>query len=388
MKQINKILEKKETTLLLPLLVAVVVSLQNYLQGINHFWGSDYTFYNNYVIFKFSFLNLVENKNLYILHLDNYADLYKYSPAFAVFMAPFAYLPDLVGLFLWNTLNCVIFYVALSSLVGSNIRKLIFFLGFTVLELVLTTQSSQSNALITGLIILAFSYMEKGKFAAATFCLIAGTFIKLFAVVGILLFVFYSKKFRAFLFLCLWTVFFILLPLAVVNPSELMAQYKNWFQMLSNDHATSIGMSVFTIVASLFGNVNKITVLLIGTCLLLLPLLNFKRYSEYQFRVWYLAAILIWIVIFNHKGESPTYIIAMTGCAIWGAYAAFTKKVKFTLLLTWVFTSLIKTDIVPPAAKAMLNLNVINALMPTVVFFIILFSLLEYRKRVSFRLTA
>ena len=29
-----------------------------------------------------------------------------------------------------------------------------------------------------------------------------------------------------------------------------------------------------------------------------------------------LAAILVWVVIFNHKAESPTYIIAMMGIGI------------------------------------------------------------------------
>jgi hypothetical protein len=61
--------------------------------------------------------------------------------------------------------------------------------------------------------------------------------------------------------------------------------------------------------------------------------------------------MLIWVIIFNHKAESPTYIIAVAGVGIW--YFAMPKAAWRTSLfwLVFIFTSLATTDICPPALK-------------------------------------
>jgi len=60
---------------------------------------------------------------------------------------------------------------------------------------------------------------------------------------------------------------------------------------------------------------------------------------------------LIWIVIFNHKAESPTYIIALSGVAIW--YFSKEKNVVNLALLFLAFflTSLAVTDIFPKVLR-------------------------------------
>lgn len=55
----------------------------------------------------------------------------------------------------------------------------------------------------------------------------------------------------------------------------------------------------------------------------------------------------MWVVIFNHKAESPTYIIAMTGIAIW---FVMSEKNKLNLILfasALILTSISSTDIFP-----------------------------------------
>ena len=50
-----------------------------------------------------------------------------------------------------------------------------------------------------------------------------------------------------------------------------------------------------------------------------------------------LASIMIWVVIFNHRAESPTFIIAITGVALW-YYAQQQKPENYVLLvLAFVF---------------------------------------------------
>ncbi|MBK8088139.1 MAG: DUF2029 domain-containing protein [Chitinophagaceae bacterium] len=90
-------------------------------------------------------------------------DYYKYSPTFSLFMAPLANLPDSVGLFLWNLLNVLVLYFALRRLPLSSNKTHLLMLGFVFLELLTSTQNSQSNALIAGLIIFAFTSLERKK---------------------------------------------------------------------------------------------------------------------------------------------------------------------------------------------------------------------------------
>ena len=63
------------------ILVTVLASLAKYLHVRDQF-----TNYNNYVIFRNSFLHLISNKDIYAWYLDEQWDLYKYSPSFAAFM--------------------------------------------------------------------------------------------------------------------------------------------------------------------------------------------------------------------------------------------------------------------------------------------------------------
>ena len=74
-------------------------------------------------------------------------------------------------------------------------------------------------------------------------------------------------------------------------------------------------------------------------------------YKEAVFKMLILASMLIWVVIFNHKAESPTYIIAVAGVGIW--YFATPRAGWRTILLftVLVFTSLSNTDLFPPYIK-------------------------------------
>ena len=70
-------------------------------------------------------------------------------------------------------------------------------------------------------------------------------------------------------------------------------------------------------------------------------------YTNYQFKVWGVAAMLIWVVIFNHMAESPTFIIAMAGASIW-FFSKSASGLDFILfILVFISVSLSPTDIIP-----------------------------------------
>ena len=100
------------------------------------------------------------------------------------------------------------------------------------------------------------------------------------------------------------------LPLISIDYSNLTEQYKNWGVMLANDHDSSLGFSVMGWLHTWFHlNTNKNLVLLAGIIIYLIPLVRYKNWGNEKYRLLMLASTLIWVVIFNHKAESPTFVI-------------------------------------------------------------------------------
>jgi hypothetical protein len=351
--------------------ISIVISFVKINLGVNDFWGGNYTHYNNFVVFKSSFHHLIENINLYEYYPNEYADLFKYSPTFALMMIVFHYLPESIGLIIWNLINFLVLYYAIFTLNSVDYFKKLGIFSFLLFELILSTQNSQCNALLAGLLILAFNLLEKGKNEHATFIIALGAFIKVYSLIGCLLLLFYPNKIKSIATLTIWFLLLFILPLLFVDISKLLWQYENWYTLLKADQNESIGMSLFAFTHFLLPvNYFKASTLLFGLIILFTPLLKLKQFNNPLFRINYLAFILIWIVVINHKAESPTYVIAMSGIAIW----YFTNpKIFFNttlLLLAFFFTSIWTTDIVPYSFKDnFIPLNFVKSFFPILILF-------------------
>jgi hypothetical protein len=350
MNAINRFLVNPKALLSLFLAIAVFAALQSYFADLKTFEDNPrlYTCYNNYVIFKQSFFHLVEGKDLYILYLEEQWDLFKYSPAFALLFGLFAYLPDPVGLSLWAILNAVVLFYSVYYLPNIDIRTKGLILIFVFSETLTTLQNEQSNALITGLLIFTFGFLERRKYWMASLCIVSTIFIKLFGIVGLALYLLYPGKLKLAYTALFWTALFTLLPLLVVDKDQFVFLYKSWANMLSNDHSISDGLSVIGWLKTWFNRqVNKTYVSLVGVVLFCIPLLRIKAYGNYQYRILMLASILIWVVIFNHRAESPTFIIAISGVALWYFSQAQNTENLILLILALIFTGLSSTDLFP-----------------------------------------
>ena len=75
-------------------------------------------------------------------------------------------------------------------------------------------------------------------------------------------------------------------------------------------------------------------------------MLRYKSFTYSSFRQLFLASILIWVVIFNHKAESPAFIIAISGVAIWYSQSRG-KLSSLLLILAFLFTIMSPTDLYP-----------------------------------------
>ncbi|MFT5876281.1 MAG: hypothetical protein ACI9GM_000933 [Salibacteraceae bacterium] len=309
------------------------------------------SFYNNYLIFKNSFFHLLDNHNLYVLYREVQTDLYKYSPTFALGFGFFAYLPDWLGLVLWNSVNALVFYALWQMKLPLVRRKYVVWL-FVLLEFVTNIQSSQSNGLMAGLMILAYVFLERKNVLLATLMVVLSIYLKLFGAVAFALFLFYPDKVKAIGYTLLWMVIFYGLPLLVVSPDELIMQYGNWIELLKNDKPVAFSLSVMGWLKYWFDLVPSGSLLTaIGIVVFLIPLVQIKKYSNPVFRQLILASVLIWVVLFNHKAESPTFIIAMAGVAIW--YFAQPKNTVNLILLIFVlvFSQLAPSDLYPKSIR-------------------------------------
>ncbi len=309
----------------------------------------DYTAYNNYIIFKQSFYHLINGMDLYIAYPDEHWDLFKYSPAFSLLFGFLAILPDSIGLLLWNAINALILVFAIYYLPKLTDQQKGLILLACIPELMTAMQNEQSNGLMAGLIIITFCLCERNNLFLATFCLMLSIYIKLFGIVGFSLFLFYPQKLKMGLYTIFWGLIFFFLPLCVVDLGRLFNIYQSWFHLLRTDQPPTVyGYSVFGWLKMWFHfQPDRIWILIPGVMIYLLPFTKIKMYRDFDFRLIALSSLLIWIVIFNHMAESPTFIIAMAGVSIW----FFTRKstiiniVLFVLAI--ILTSLSATDIFP-----------------------------------------
>ena len=122
--------------------------------------------------------------------------------------------------------------------------------------------------------------------------------------------------------------------------------------MLSIDHEVSQGLSVIGWLQAWFGiQANKMLTALTGAAIFLLPFIRRRCYDHYNFRLLALSSMLIWMVIFNHKAESPTFIIALVGISIWFFMRPRQWWDIALFISAFVLTTLSPTDIFPPFLK-------------------------------------
>src|SRR5262245_7422296 len=307
--------------------------------------------YNNYSIFASSLKVLLAHQSLYVPHPEFHSDLYKYSPTFALFMAPFTWQPVFTGLLCWNLLNGFALFAAIRALWPDE-RRVVATMALVAIELVTSMQNTQSNALVAALIVLAFAQMERAQSWGAGLSIAAGFFLKGYGVAAGLLAVLYPKRFRIIGATLVCGVALAALPLIVVSPDELWRQYGEWSNVRDTfdpERKASV-MRVWARYVDAGGS--ALFVQLAGGLMLLLPFARVRFWQDRPFRLRLLASLLVALVIFNDSAEPPTYIIAMTGCAIWFLSEPTRSRTdRIVTLAIMLGVSLISTDLYPRAFR-------------------------------------
>jgi hypothetical protein len=351
--KIKAIISNRKVIVSIYLLFALASSIPS-LNGSKTFedGGPEYTRYNNYRIFERSFEHLKNNQNLYVLYPQEHWDLYKYTPSFSVFFAMFNSIPDWLGLNLWNLLNSMVLLAAIYYLPKLNDYQKGLILLIVLLELTTSMQNHQSNALIAGLIVFLFGLLERSKHFWAALPVIFSVFIKLFGMVALALFIFYPQKWKSALYSLFWALIIFLLPLFFVDLTQYIKLLHSFFNMLKNDHENSYGLSVMGWLHTWFElDLQKNIVVCIGIFIFLVPFYKLKHYKVFIFRYFILCSVLIWIVIFNHKAESPTFIIAMVGVALWYVMSEKNSLNTSLFITAFILTSISPTDLFPRSLR-------------------------------------
>ena len=341
--------------------------------------------HNNFLIFRGVFWHTIQKLSLYDFYPTEYNDHNHYGPIFSLVIAPFAVVPDAIGLLGWLVVLALGMYYAVRRLPLEEGRQ-IFLYWFCAHELLTALQMQQFNIAIAAIIIGSFAAIEKGREVTAAFLIVLGTFVKLYGVVGLAFFFFVKRKPRFILALIGWSVVCFVAPMLISSPEYVVEQYVEWYERL----AAKNGENTFSLMQniSLLGMIRKISgsasysdllVILPGLALFGLPYLRFGQYRHLAFRYAILSSVLLFVVLFSTGSESSTYIIPFAGIALWYATSPWKRSGWDVALLVFAFvlSSLSPSDLFPRSLREAYVLPyALKALPPTLIWLRLSYELL------------
>lgn len=341
--------------------------------------------HNNFLIFRGVFWHTIQKLSLYDFYPTEYNDHNHYGPIFSLVIAPFAVVPDAIGLLLWLVVLALGMYYAVRRLPLEEGRQ-IFLYWFCAHELLTALQMQQFNIAIAAIIIGSFAAIEKGREVTAAFLIVLGTFVKLYGVVGLAFFFFVKRKPRFILALIGWSVVCFVAPMLISSPEYVIGQYVEWYERL----AAKNGENTFSLMQniSLLGMIRKasgsasysdLLVILPGLALFGLPYLRFGQYRHLAFRYAILSSVLLFVVLFSTGSESSTYIIPFAGIALWYTTSPWKRSGWDVALLVFAFvlSSLSPSDLFPRSLREAYVLPyALKALPPTLIWLRLSYELL------------
>lgn len=310
---------------------------------------------NNFLIFKYVFWHTWERLPLYEPYPAEYSDTNHYGPLFSLVVAPFAVVPQWLGLLLWEVALSLSLYVAVRRLPVAW-RQQLFLLWFCAHELLTALFMSQFNIAIAAIVIGAYVCVERGREGTAAFLIMLGTFVKLYGIVGLAFFFFSRHKVRFVAWLLAWAAVMFALPMLISSPEYVVGQYGAWWESLTEKNAGNMFSGGQN--QSLLGLVRKISrcpdysdlwLIVPGVAAFCLSYLRRRQWAHAPFRLAFLASALLFVVLFSTGSESSSYIIALSGAALWYATAPWGRSRLDVGLMVFAFilTSMSPSDLFP-----------------------------------------
>ena len=310
--------------------------------------------HNNFLVFRGSFWHAWQGLPLYAEYPQEYWDINHYGPLFSLVIAPFAVVPEWLGLLMWCIALSLGLYVAVRRSLLTSGQQL-FVLWFCAHELLTALYMQQFNIAVAAIIVGAFFLIEKERDATAAFLIVLGTLVKIYGIVGLAFFFFSKHKMRFIGALALWGSVLFVAPMVLSSPDYVVGQYQAWFADLiskNSENAESLMQNI-----SLLGMTHRVTglqfsdlwLILPGLLMFAIPYLRISQYQHAAFRQTLLASVLMFTVLFSTGSESSGYIIALVGVVIWYTAAPWQRTRWDVALMVFVFvlTSLSPSDLFP-----------------------------------------
>ena len=310
--------------------------------------------HNNFLVFRGSFWHAWQGLPLYAEYPQEYWDINHYGPLFSLVIAPFAVVPEWLGLLMWCIALSLGLYVAVRRSLLTSGQQL-FVLWFCAHELLTALYMQQFNIAVAAIIVGAFFLIEKERDATAAFLIVLGTLVKIYGIVGLAFFFFSKHKVRFISALALWGAVLFVAPMVLSSPDYVVGQYQAWFADLvskNSENAESLMQNI-----SLLGMTHRVTglqfsdlwLILPGLLMFAIPYLRISQYQYAAFRQTLLASVLMFTVLFSTGSESSGYIIALVGVVIWYTAAPWQRTRWDVALMVFVFvlTSLSPSDLFP-----------------------------------------
>lgn len=321
---------------LIYLAIAILVSLKIYFLET----------WDNYDCFSASFSHLKNNLDLYQPYPLEYQTLFVYSPSFAVLMGLYDFFPDGIGILLWNLTHTIAFITAIHFLPIKENKK-VFLLWFCLVEFITAAENVQTNASVAALIMLVFIFQQQQKTNWSGLFFAAGVFFKIYVLTSGVFFLCFKKRFSFAIKVLAWSLLFFALPLLFISFDQLLFLYGSWLERLQKQSARH-SLSLLGVIDLLhIESLQQGYIIIAGVVTMLLVLIKKEVYQDLEFQLLYLGAILMFTIIFNPGVESPTYIIAIPGVALWYLYGPQKQWRKYLLILVFIFTCLSPTEIFP-----------------------------------------
>jgi hypothetical protein len=301
----------------------------------------------NFEIFRAASRHLLTGQDLYAQYPGQHTDRFKYSPTFALLFEPLAWIPWPVALFLWSALNAFVLFIAVERVLPG--RRGMFAMALLLLEVLRGMQNAQSNALVAALILFSFAALERHRGWRAALAVALGASVKIFPLAALTFAIPRRRALRTGLAAAAVGVALVVLPLVLLSPTALAAQYGSWRGVEASD-AQQRWFSVMELAYRITGaSWPNWPLQLLGTVALVLPLaIRRDRWDEARFRLSYLCSVLLYVVLFNHQAERASYLIAFTGATIWFVAESRTRA-RSALYAVAALTIPVMSTLVPGA---------------------------------------
>lgn len=344
---------------------------------------------NNYQIFKYVFYNTLDQINLYAEYPEHYGDANHYGPLFSIIIAPFALLPDFLGIPLWEMFIAATLLIAIYKLPIQWKGKVIIY-WIVIHELYVNATNSQTNTLIAALIIGTFICIRSEKdFWAACFIML-GLFIKLYGIVGLAFFFFSKQKTKFIGYLILWGVIFFVLPMLLSSPQFIVQSYFDWYESLTLKNSLNVAsimqdISAMGMIRRILGmpELSNMVMLVPAIILFGLQYIQTKAYNNPVYQFGLLASTLMFVVLFSSGSENCTYVIATSGFAIWFLiqHKPYSKYVIILFIVTLIITISAGSDIMPSfIRKEIIRAYALKALPYLIVWLTAVYQLATFKK--------